>query len=122
MRGVPLIDTAGIEAIHRLHQRLHEQGGTLMCAGVHDNACNMMEAGVGGGEGHRPGRVARLSALFLARCTAVLGAWNNFNVETLCNCNKFLTLRSRNAIMILEANLFSDQEAVCSISSYRCLF
>ena len=45
MRGVPLIDTAGIEAIHRLHGRLHEQGGTLMCAGIHDNARNMMERG-----------------------------------------------------------------------------
>ncbi len=45
MRGVSLIDTAGIEAIHRLHERLHEQGGTLMFAGVHDNARNMMERG-----------------------------------------------------------------------------
>jgi len=45
MRGVPLIDTAGIEAIHRLHERLHRQGGTLMFAGIHDNARNMMERG-----------------------------------------------------------------------------
>ncbi|HET9905098.1 MAG TPA: SulP family inorganic anion transporter [Anaerolineales bacterium] len=45
MRGVPLIDTAGIEAIHRLHKRLHDQGGTLMFAGVHDNARQMMERG-----------------------------------------------------------------------------
>ncbi|HEU4745421.1 MAG TPA: STAS domain-containing protein, partial [Anaerolineales bacterium] len=45
MRGVPLIDTAGIETIHRLQERLDEQGGTLMCAGVHDNARNMMERG-----------------------------------------------------------------------------
>ncbi len=45
MRGVSLIDTAGIEAIHRLHERLHKQGGTLMFAGVHDNARNMMERG-----------------------------------------------------------------------------
>ena len=45
MRGVPLIDTAGIETIHRLHARLHAQGGTLMCAGIHDNARNMMERG-----------------------------------------------------------------------------
>ena len=43
MRGVSLIDTAGIEAIHRLHQRLHKQGGTLMFAGVHDNARQMLE-------------------------------------------------------------------------------
>ncbi len=45
MRGVSLIDTAGIEAIHRLHERLHKQGGTLMFAGVHDNAKQMMERG-----------------------------------------------------------------------------
>ena len=45
MRGVSLIDTAGIEAIHRLHERLHKQGGTLMFAGVHDNAYNMMKRG-----------------------------------------------------------------------------
>jgi SulP family sulfate permease len=45
MRGVSLIDTAGIEAIHRLHERLHQQGGTLMFAGIHDNARQMMERG-----------------------------------------------------------------------------
>jgi SulP family sulfate permease len=45
MRGVPLIDSAGIEAIHRLHERLHKQGGTLMFAGVHDNVCNMLKRG-----------------------------------------------------------------------------
>lgn len=45
MRGVSLIDTAGLEAIHRLHERLHRQGGTLMFAGVHENARTMMERG-----------------------------------------------------------------------------
>lgn len=45
MRGVSLIDTAGLDAVHRLHGRLHNQGGTLMFAGVHDNARNMMERG-----------------------------------------------------------------------------
>jgi SulP family sulfate permease len=45
MRGVSLIDTAGIEAIHRLHERLHKQGGVVMFAGVHDNAYNMMKRG-----------------------------------------------------------------------------
>ena len=45
MRGVSLIDTAGIEAIHRLHERLHQQGGMLMFAGVHDNAYDMMKRG-----------------------------------------------------------------------------
>jgi SulP family sulfate permease len=45
LRGVPLIDTAGIEAIQRLYERLHKQGGTLMFTGVHDNTRNMMERG-----------------------------------------------------------------------------
>jgi SulP family sulfate permease len=45
MRGVSLIDTAGLEAIHRLHERLQKQDGTLMFAGVHDNARQMMERG-----------------------------------------------------------------------------
>ena len=45
MRGVSLIDTAGLEAIQRLHERLHKQNGTLMFAGVHDNARQMMERG-----------------------------------------------------------------------------
>jgi SulP family sulfate permease len=45
MRGVSLIDTAGLEAVHRLHERLHEQGGTLMFAGVHDNAREMLDRG-----------------------------------------------------------------------------
>ena len=45
IRGVSLIDTAGIEALHKLHERLHNQGGTLMFAGVHENARQMMERG-----------------------------------------------------------------------------
>jgi sulfate permease, SulP family len=45
MRGVSLIDTAGLEAIQRLHERLQQQGGTLMFAGVHDNAREMLERG-----------------------------------------------------------------------------
>jgi SulP family sulfate permease len=45
MRGVSLIDTAGIEAIHRLYERLHKQGGTLMFAGIHDNVCNIIKRG-----------------------------------------------------------------------------
>jgi SulP family sulfate permease len=45
MRGVSLVDTAGLESILRLYERLHKQGGTLMFAGVHDNARNMMERG-----------------------------------------------------------------------------
>jgi SulP family sulfate permease len=45
MRGVSLIDTAGIEAIHRLHRRLHQQGGTLMLAGVHEGVQTMLARG-----------------------------------------------------------------------------
>ena len=45
MRGVPLVDSAGLEAIHRLHEKLQKQGGTLMFAGVHENARAMMERG-----------------------------------------------------------------------------
>ncbi|GAB4445858.1 MAG: SulP family inorganic anion transporter [Anaerolineales bacterium] len=45
MRGVPLIDTAGLEAIHRLDERLEKQGGMLMFAGIHDNAYTMMKRG-----------------------------------------------------------------------------
>jgi SulP family sulfate permease len=45
MRGVPLIDTAGLEAIHRLHERLHQRGGGLMFAGVPDGVRNMMQRG-----------------------------------------------------------------------------
>ena len=43
MRGVPLIDTEGLEEIHRLYEKLYRQGGTLMFAGLHDNARAMME-------------------------------------------------------------------------------
>ncbi len=45
MRGVPLVDTSGLEAIRRLYERLHAQGGTLMFAGVHDNARRMLQRG-----------------------------------------------------------------------------
>ncbi len=43
MRGVSLIDTAGVEAIERLYQRMVSSGGILMFSGVHDNAMNMLE-------------------------------------------------------------------------------
>ena len=45
MRGVPLIDTAGLEAIHRLYGRIHQQEGVLMFVGVHENAKQMMQRG-----------------------------------------------------------------------------
>lgn len=43
MRGVPLIDVAGMDAIRRLYERVHRQGGALMFAGVHANAYAMMQ-------------------------------------------------------------------------------
>jgi len=45
MRGVPLLDTSGLEAIRRLYERLHKQGGTLMFAGMHGGPKLMMERG-----------------------------------------------------------------------------
>lgn len=42
MRGVPLIDTAGIEALRVLDEKLHAQGGDLMLAGVHENVLTML--------------------------------------------------------------------------------
>ncbi|GAB4499680.1 MAG: SulP family inorganic anion transporter [Anaerolineales bacterium] len=42
MRGVPLIDTAGIEALRALDEKLHAQGGDLMLAGVHENVQIML--------------------------------------------------------------------------------
>ncbi|UYN91306.1 MAG: SulP family inorganic anion transporter [Anaerolineales bacterium] len=45
MRGVPLVDTAGIEAIRKLHESVRAQGGTLMFAGVHKNVRSMLERG-----------------------------------------------------------------------------
>jgi SulP family sulfate permease len=45
MRGVPLIDTSGLEALRHLRERLHKQGGTLMFAGMHENARTMLERG-----------------------------------------------------------------------------
>ncbi len=43
MRGVPLIDTAGVEAIEKLYEKINKQGGVLMFAGTHDNVYRMME-------------------------------------------------------------------------------
>jgi SulP family sulfate permease len=45
IRGVPFIDTSGLEAIRHLHERLQKQGGTLMFAGVHNNVRAMLERG-----------------------------------------------------------------------------
>ena len=47
MRGVPLIDLSGIEALTGLADQLHTQGKTLMLAGVHPKVIYMLErAGV----------------------------------------------------------------------------
>lgn len=45
MRGVSSIDTSGLEALKRLYERLHQRGGTLMFAGLHENARAMLERG-----------------------------------------------------------------------------
>jgi len=45
LRGVPLVDTSGLQALLALHERLAHQGGTLMLAGVHPNVRSMLERG-----------------------------------------------------------------------------
>jgi SulP family sulfate permease len=45
MRGVPLIDTSGLEAIHHLHEKLAAEGGTLMFSGVHDSVLTILRRG-----------------------------------------------------------------------------
>ena len=43
MRGVPLIDSSGLESIRRLYEKIEAQGGTLMLSGVHENVRRMLE-------------------------------------------------------------------------------
>ncbi|HCS40323.1 MAG TPA: SulP family inorganic anion transporter [Anaerolineaceae bacterium] len=43
MRGVSLIDTAGVEAIEKLYEKFHANGGEMMFAGTHDNAFHMLD-------------------------------------------------------------------------------
>ena len=43
LRAVPLIDLSGLEALETLHDRLQEQGKTLMLAAVHPRVMNMLE-------------------------------------------------------------------------------
>lgn len=43
MRGVPLVDTAGVEVIQRLYEKIHQRGGTLMLSGVHDGVLQMFK-------------------------------------------------------------------------------
>ena len=45
MRGVPLIDTSGLETLKRINERVRSQGGTLMIAGLHANAPRNLERG-----------------------------------------------------------------------------
>jgi SulP family sulfate permease len=45
MRGVPLLDTSGLQVLRALHERLHAEGGQLMISGVHDNVRRMIERG-----------------------------------------------------------------------------
>lgn len=45
MRGVPLVDTAGIDAIHRLHTKIQQHGGTLMFSGVSEGVRSMLNRG-----------------------------------------------------------------------------
>jgi len=45
MRGVPLIDTSGMQALLALHERLAHQGSALLLSGVHDNVYRMLDRG-----------------------------------------------------------------------------
>jgi sulfate permease, SulP family len=45
MRGVPLLDTSGLQVIVALQERLHHAGGTLMISGAHNGVLRMLERG-----------------------------------------------------------------------------
>lgn len=45
MRGMPLIDTSGLQAVGALREKLKRQGGALMLTGLHDDVRRMMERG-----------------------------------------------------------------------------
>lgn len=45
MRGVPLVDTSGLQALLAAHDRLAAQGGRLMLAGAHGNVRRILERG-----------------------------------------------------------------------------
>ena len=42
MRGVPLIDTAGVEALEKLAEKVYQQGGNLMLAGLNKRVMQMI--------------------------------------------------------------------------------
>lgn len=43
MRGVPMIDVSGVEALASLHEKMRHAGKTLMFSGVHTNVMRMLE-------------------------------------------------------------------------------
>ena len=45
MRGVPLIDTSGLQAMTALFHKLHKHGITLSVAAAHEDVLRMMERG-----------------------------------------------------------------------------
>jgi SulP family sulfate permease len=45
MRGVPLLDTSGLQVMATLHERLSHAHGRLMLAGAHDQVLHMLERG-----------------------------------------------------------------------------
>ncbi|MFN8596001.1 MAG: SulP family inorganic anion transporter [Anaerolineae bacterium] len=45
VRGMPRIDTSGLQALARLLERIHAQGGTLMLAGAHPDVRRTLEQG-----------------------------------------------------------------------------
>lgn len=45
MRGVPLIDTSGLQALIHLHEKLKHSGDVLMIAGIHEQARVMLDRG-----------------------------------------------------------------------------
>ena len=45
LRGMPLVDTSGLQAVAALHEKLQRQGGTLMLTGLHDDVRRMLERG-----------------------------------------------------------------------------
>lgn len=45
MRGVPLLDTSGLQVLAALRERVAHDGGTLMVTGAHDSVKTMLERG-----------------------------------------------------------------------------
>lgn len=45
LRGMPMLDVAGVNVIQRLNDRIKQKGGTLMLAGVHNKVMNTMRKG-----------------------------------------------------------------------------